>query len=192
MYKMFNKSLICGIVIGLLCSGIVYAVSLYKAIDISYNKENWKVSNVNEALDNLKNNIDELNNYGDATAEEILEGKTALVKGERIVGTGKGSEVVLVANIGTVTANASTTPSYTYDIKNLTDNYSELTSSNFFITVGGAYGNTNYSSWSDASIYINKSYTASTGTLKITTTFSRANSGGYQASLYGVAIYMVS
>ena len=43
-------SLIIGIV---LSSGIVYAASLYKAKDISYNKENWEVTNVNDALDDL-------------------------------------------------------------------------------------------------------------------------------------------
>lgn len=48
--KMIIFSLIIGIV---LSSGIVYAASLYKAKDISYNKENWEVTNVNDALDDL-------------------------------------------------------------------------------------------------------------------------------------------
>ena len=186
--------LVIGILIG---SGIVYGANLYKSEDIVYNStdSSWEVENVSDAINSLysmKQELDNIKSIGDATASDILLGKTALVKGKEIVGVGKGSEVVLVANIGTVTANASSAPSYTYDIKQLVDNYAKLTNNNFFITVSGAYGNTNHNTWSDASIYISKSYNASTGTLKISTSFSRANSGGYQAALYGVTVYMVS
>ena len=81
------KKLIIGFILGIiLCSGIVYASSLYKAIDISYNKENWEVSNVNDALDELKNRTDILMT-GDATASDIKSGKTAVVNGELITGT---------------------------------------------------------------------------------------------------------
>lgn len=49
------KKIIVGIIIGmLLCSGIVYASGLYSAKDIAYNNENSEVTNVNDALDEIK------------------------------------------------------------------------------------------------------------------------------------------
>ena len=50
------KKIILGIVIGMiLCGGIVYGANLYKAEEISYEKDGWEVNNVNEALDDLYN-----------------------------------------------------------------------------------------------------------------------------------------
>ena len=51
------KKVLFGVILGIvLCSGIVYAATLYKATDISYTKDGWEVSSVNEALDSLYEN----------------------------------------------------------------------------------------------------------------------------------------
>ena len=68
------KKIIFSLIIGIvLSSGIVYAASLYKAKDISYNKENWEVTNVNDALDDLyeiqKNFANELVKAGDVDTD---------------------------------------------------------------------------------------------------------------------------
>lgn len=80
--KKIMISFILGIII---CSGIVYASS-YLASDISYTplNNNWNVGSVSEALDSLY----DITTLGDATADNISEGKTAVVNGKMITGTG--------------------------------------------------------------------------------------------------------
>ena len=101
------KKVLIGFIAGIiLCGGIeIYATSLYKAKDISYNKENWEVNNVNDAIDSLYNNTI----IGDAKSEDILEGKTALVKGTVIKGTlKKGGYVALFNGSSSITTSVST------------------------------------------------------------------------------------
>ena len=53
------KKIVLGMTIGIvLCSGIVYATGMYNAKDVVYNNEKLNVNNVNDALDELKNKID--------------------------------------------------------------------------------------------------------------------------------------
>lgn len=60
MKRLVDKKIVFTFVISgiLFISCGIYTASLYKAKDVSYNKENWKVNNVNEALDELKNKTD--------------------------------------------------------------------------------------------------------------------------------------
>ena len=81
----------------ILCSGIVFASNMYKASDIIYTNDiNDEVKNVNEALDDLNNKT----KVGNATSEDIVTGKNALVQGELIEGT--GSIDVPILQISTV------------------------------------------------------------------------------------------
>ena len=54
--KKVIKNNLFGFLLGmLLCSGIVYATNIYKAVDISYKPidSSWEISNVNEAINSL-------------------------------------------------------------------------------------------------------------------------------------------
>ena len=91
MKKLIKNNLLGFILGGLIFGGIVYASS-YLATDISYTPTDtsWEVSNVNEAINSLYNNVTELENIksvGDATAAQILTGKKAVVKGSAITGS---------------------------------------------------------------------------------------------------------
>lgn len=57
MKKIVNKNVIFSFILGgiILCSGIVYGVTLYKAKDVTYSNESSEVTNVNDALDELYN-----------------------------------------------------------------------------------------------------------------------------------------
>lgn len=78
------KKFILGTIAGIiLCGGIVYGVNLYNASDISYTTNAGIETNVKDILDELYN----IKNVGDATAADIIEGKTAVVKGNLITGT---------------------------------------------------------------------------------------------------------
>ena len=71
---MRNKSKIIYILLVgiILCSGIVYA-SNYSAIDITYNHSNWKVDNVNDALNDLYNNASKIYPLGTGVSFNIKE-----------------------------------------------------------------------------------------------------------------------
>ena len=97
MKKIINKLksnlLFTFIISGIIFGSIgIYAASLYYAKDVQYEPtdETWEVSNVSEAIDSLYSMKEELNilkNLGDATADDIAIGKTALVNGKLITGT---------------------------------------------------------------------------------------------------------
>ena len=99
------------------------------------------------------------------------------------------SKITKIADIGTISVKPNSKPSYTYDIKNFTSNYSILTNENFFINVGEVYGNCS-DGWGDTYVGVSKSYNASTGILTISSSFS-TSSYGYQGSIFGVVVYMV-
>ena len=105
--KNFIKSNVFGFMLGvILCGGIVYGVNTYQSNSIEYSPtdSSWNVNNVNEAINSLysiktnldatktelnstKTSLDNLKSIGDATAAQILSGKTALVQGSTITGT---------------------------------------------------------------------------------------------------------
>ena len=93
----------------------IYAATSYKASDVIYNSEDGTSMTVNEAL----NDIYKIKSLGDATANDILNGKTAVVKGELITGVSASaniSEVAIIASgnnwVGSYTFNFTTSKSY--------------------------------------------------------------------------------
>ena len=63
MKKIFDKKILFSFVLGILvCCGIVYAANIYKATDISYEPSDasWEVSNVNEAINSLYDNMNNI------------------------------------------------------------------------------------------------------------------------------------
>ena len=81
--------------------GSIYAYRLL-AEQVEYNPEenSWNVSNVDNALDNLY----DISTYGDASENDILSGKTALVNGQPITGT------LTIPNYTDLTGNETINP----------------------------------------------------------------------------------
>ena len=80
------KKILIGVIIGLVISGAtIYADMLFSSNQVSYFPvdSNWNVNNVESAITDLYDKI----LYGDATATDILSGKTAVVGGKKITGT---------------------------------------------------------------------------------------------------------
>ena len=77
-YLMF----VMGIVIGIV--GTSYAAYKLMASQVSFdnNKTNLSSENVQDSIDEIADKL----KYGDATEQDILSGKTALVKGKKITG----------------------------------------------------------------------------------------------------------
>lgn len=83
MKKLLKNRLFIIIVTMIICiSGTIYAVNKYQAYEVIYNKKDGTTTDVNKALDELYENI----SFGDATSEDIANGKTAIVKGKMITG----------------------------------------------------------------------------------------------------------
>jgi len=88
------KKFILGTIVGImLCGGIVYGLNVYESNSIKYSPTDagWEVSNVSDAINSLysmKTELDNIKSVGDATSSDIAVGKTAVVQGELITGTG--------------------------------------------------------------------------------------------------------
>ena len=85
-----NIKFILGLLVGILISGgTVFAAILFDAKDVDYTPSNGKenIENVESAL----NDLYDLASYGDAMAYDIKSGKTAVVNGNKITGTGEGN-----------------------------------------------------------------------------------------------------
>ena len=111
-----NIKIIFAFIIGMLVSGVVvYAAVMIDSKDVLHvpNNQSWNVSTVDEAITDIYSSIsygnakandikagktalvggkkivgtNDIMSYGDATADDILEGKTAVVNGEKITGT---------------------------------------------------------------------------------------------------------
>ena len=82
-----KKNVVISFILGALLFSSITGVLAYKlgANQVSYDPEdeNWSVQAVDTALDDLY----DMATYGDATANDIVEGKTALVNGTQITGT---------------------------------------------------------------------------------------------------------
>jgi len=123
MKKIINKSSIFTFILGILfCNGIIYGVNLYKSEDIQYTPtdNSWEVDNVNDALNdlyNIKKELDNIKNLGDATSSDIEKDKTAVVNGELVTGI-KLSKLKLekTNTLSSTTANHTITiPDYEKD-----------------------------------------------------------------------------
>ena len=176
MKKIIDKNTIFSFIIsGIIFGSIgIYATSLYNGKDISYTPTDasWEVNNVNDAINSLyimKTELDNLNSLGDATAADILSGKTAVVKGNVITGTAKDSSSIKLLGSGY-------SGNQTIDFSTKLSNYSELTGANFIIEIVGLTGgsvsgrldkeyNTHYANVTATNI--SKSYNNSTGQLTV-------------------------
>ena len=89
------KKILIGIIIGGIVFGClgIYGANIYESNSIEYNPTDasWEVNNVNDAINDLydtKNELTKLKGLGNATASDISDGKTAVVQGELVKGTG--------------------------------------------------------------------------------------------------------
>lgn len=193
--KLRNNSLFTFILGGLMFGSLgVYAVN-YLAADVTYTKEGIKVNDVKEALDDIYNKI----NIGNATAEDISNGKTALVQGKLVTGTANNSsEYKKIVLLGTYTNNnggsyagiSSTSP--TIDVS-IYDNYESFTESNFIVEAISGAG-TAWVNDGDHDISlpytISKSYNANTGILTVSNT-SASWDGSWRKTSAGLTKYNV-
>lgn len=165
MKKIIDKKLVISFMIGLLtCGSIVYAAN-YMASDITYTKEGWEVNNVSDALDELKRTTDVLTT-GDATAGDIVKGKTAVIQGEIVTGTLESVKKSVVFTSSPV------------DMKQYTDRWSELTTADFKAGFGSASANAEAKSINSStttagiSVYPKFTYNSTTGTLTFSSSVS--------------------
>ena len=112
MKKIINKNTVFSFIIGGLIFGSIgiYGANNYKSDGIEYSPTDtsWKVSNVNQAINSLysmKTELDNIKSIGDATAAQILSGKTAAIKGNLVIGS--------MTNNGAVTSILNAGGSYT-------------------------------------------------------------------------------
>ena len=90
MKKVIKSRIFLIVLLCIISCGIgVYAATTYKASDVVYNASDGTSMNVNDAL----NNIYQITKLGDATADNILKGKTAVVQGKLITGTGSDNKL---------------------------------------------------------------------------------------------------
>ena len=70
----------------------IYGANAYKSNTIEYSPtdSSWGINNVSDALNslyNMKTELNDLKGLGNATAEDITSGKTAVVQGKLVTGT---------------------------------------------------------------------------------------------------------
>ena len=96
MKRVIKSRLFIFIISGIIFTNLgVYATIAYYAKDVLYISNDGKSVTVNDALDNLysmKNELTNLKSLGDATEDDILEGKTAVVNGNLLTGTRKNTQ----------------------------------------------------------------------------------------------------
>jgi len=151
------RKFILGTIFGITISvGLVYGANLYYAKDVSYqpNDSSWEVKNVNDAINSLydmKQELETIKTIGNATASDILKGKTAVVKGNTITGTGVAGgnydvkvKVYLNATNDSSEGYKTATNTYTIAIRN-----GKVTAGNLGM-IRADYGS---SSWTSALVY---------------------------------------
>lgn len=176
MKKLLKSRIFIFIISGIVFTSLgVYAANKYNANEIIYNASNGINVTVNEALNNLyniKQELDNIKNIGDATSSDIVEGKTAVVKGKAITGESSpdGTQLQKVKKIGTISFSTNDYRTATVDVSKLDENYSKYTVNNFLITLPNVISATAYASSSgypSQSCNLNYSYNSSTGILTI-------------------------
>ena len=151
------KKFILGTIVGIiLCGGIVYGASIYESNSIEYSPTDasWEVNNVDDAINSLysmKQELETIKTIGNATASDILKGKTAVVKGNTITGTGVAGgnydvkvKVYLNATNDSSEGYKTATKTYTIAIRN-----GKVTAGDLGM-IRADYGS---SSWTSALVY---------------------------------------
>ena len=135
--------------------------------------------------DSIKGIVKEVTKNATATADDIANGKTAWVNGEKIVGTSKNElEKIIIANYDGL---GKTDPIYqTIDVKSKYKNYTSLTNDNFALVIRGLWNSRSASS-GDA-IYPTLSYNSTTGIVTIGP--MRSGGGNVVCSAYSVYLYI--
>lgn len=128
-----RKSIICFILGGLFFSvvGVSANSYLYGSNQVSYTPtdSNWNASNVKDALNDLySKNLEliDLINLGDATPDNICNGKTAIVQGKLVTGTAASSGMTItnlsfsayLSSNGDGAQGAGVNNSMTFDVSN--------------------------------------------------------------------------
>ena len=95
--KLINKNYLFGLLTGILLSGTVVYAYVFRAQDINYDNttSNLSANNVQDAI----NILNDRTSIGNATASDIVSGKTALVQGEEITGTLVPKSHVILSNV---------------------------------------------------------------------------------------------
>jgi len=165
------KNYIIGFILGaIICSSITaYAVSLAsKDITFIPENENWQVTNVEEALDDLYSVADD----------------------KKCDTTNSKSLYLISDNQAFDTTHATTSYTYTYDISGY-DGYQNLSIDNFYIMIN-SYGPAAYKANGSTSTNLrnfSKSYDSNTGTLTVTAPLLAYSSSGIGVWL-DVSIYL--
>ena len=168
MRNIINKNTIFSFILGmLLCSGIVYAASYY-AKDVMYTSgdENWKVSNVNEALDSLYNSSKE--------SKKILIKENYECNWTNASSGGYGKVMT-----------------HTIDISDI-EGYEKLNADNFIIEVVGVSGGCNAKT--SAAKQTSKEYDPETGTLTLSNyghVWNQQTNNGYSQNYVTVNIWLI-
>ena len=97
MKKVIKSRIFLVIICGIIFTSVgAYAAVTYKASDVLYTSSDGTSMTVNDAL----NDIYQIKTLGDATASDILNGKTAIVQGKLVTGNVEVPDGTYYINVG--------------------------------------------------------------------------------------------
>ena len=156
------KNNIFGFIIGIVVASSVsvIAATVYYSNQVSYTPTDttWNVENVKDALDELRSietELTNLKNLGDATANEIVVGKTAVVNGQLVTGTLEQSTGISSFNVYRASTSGNNYRD-TYDISNVKNSLIVVTTfKNSYVTFDYFYATITKENGEKSTIRIN-------------------------------------